>query len=88
MAGFFWIIIIKSIKPINDNEKTLDDLKKERPNEDIDNLITGRESDWKKQTGDLLKENLGKTKRVLDDLNSNDKPMKLLRRAKKNIRKL
>lgn len=71
----------KKIEPINDNEKTLEELKKERPEERIDNLIKGRESDWKNKTEHFLKENLGKSKRDLEDLNEANTPMLLLQRA-------
>lgn len=69
------------IEPINDNEKTLEILKQERPDENIDNLIKSRDADWKKKTENLLKENLYKTKRDLDDTNEANEPMVLLQRA-------
>ena len=52
------------IEPINDAEKTLEDLKQERPDENINNLIKGRDSDWAGKTESLLKENLYKTKGI------------------------
>jgi len=92
--GFFnhenlWNNFVKEyeekIEPINESEKTLEDLKQERPDENIDNLIRGRDADWKKQTENLLKENLNKTKRDLEDLNEANAPMELLQRAKNTL---
>jgi DNA-binding MarR family transcriptional regulator len=70
---------------INDNEKSLDGLKQERPDEDIDSLIKSRDSDWKITTENLLKKNLYKTKRDLEDANEANVPMELLQRAKKTL---
>jgi hypothetical protein len=66
---------------INDNEKSLDGLKQERPDEDIDSLIKSRDFDWKSATESLLKENLYKTKRYLEDTNEANEPIVLLQRA-------
>lgn len=75
----------EKIEPINDSEKTFEKLNQERPDENIDNLIKGRELDWKKETESLLKENLYKTKRDLEDENEANAPMELLHRAKKTL---
>jgi hypothetical protein len=92
--GFFnhknlWENFVKEyrekIEPINDNEKTLEELKQERPSENIDYLIEGRDSDWRNSAENFLKENLGKFKRDLDDENEANAPMELLQRAKKTL---
>lgn len=71
----------ETVEPINDYEKTLETLKQERPDENIDNLIKSRDIDWKEKTEGLLKENLYKTKRDLEDTNEANEPMVLLQRA-------
>jgi hypothetical protein len=76
----------EKVGTINDHEKTLEVLKEERPNENIDNLIKSRDSDWKSKTENLLKENLHKTKRDLEDANEENAPMELLQRAKKTLK--
>lgn len=75
----------EKIDTINNNEKTLEELKQERPEESTDNLIKSRDSDWKTKTEYLLKENLGKSKRGLEDLNEANVPMELLQRAKNTL---
>jgi hypothetical protein len=71
----------ETVEIINDNEKALEVLKQERPDENIDSLIKGRDSDWKNKAKDLLKENLYKTKRDLEDENEANEPLVLLQRA-------
>lgn len=75
----------EKIEPINESEKTLEFLKEKRPDEIIDNLIKSRDYDWKTKTEHLLKENLGKSKRDLEDLNEANVPMELLQRAKNTL---
>ncbi len=76
-----------NIESINDNEKSLDDWRAERPEEKIEKIIEAREADWKKQVGtpnskpSLLKENISKTSRDLADENESNAPMVLLQRA-------
>lgn len=67
--------------PINDAEKGLEVLRSERPDEDITDIIRSRDEDWKCQVVPKMKENLGKSKRKLDDDNESDSPMVLLQRA-------
>jgi hypothetical protein len=75
----------KEVEPINVSEKTLKELKEERPNETIDNIIKGRNSDWRSKTESLLKKGLGKSKRELADVSDANAPMELLQRAKKTL---
>jgi hypothetical protein len=73
------------ITPINDIEKSLNDLVQTRPNENINDIIRSRDTDWKKEVEPKLKENLGKYKRKLDDINQANAPMELLQRAKNTL---
>ena len=75
----------EQIDSINDDEKTLEDLKQERPEENIDSIIKSRDKDWKNKAEKLLKENLHKTKRYLEDANETNAPMELLQRAKSTL---
>lgn len=65
----------------NVNEKSLEDLRKEKPNINITDLIKARDNDWKSQIIDDLKENLGKSQRALQDKEKSDSPVELLSRA-------
>ena len=73
------------VEPINEDEKSLGNWIADRPNEDIDSVIQARDEDWKNKAEGKIKENLGKTKRELDDINEADEPMKLLLRAESTI---
>ena len=73
------------IEPINESEESLENWKKNRPNEDIETIIQARDEDWKKKIEKKIKENLGKTKRELDDINEANSPMELLQRAENTI---
>jgi hypothetical protein len=83
--GKFFDEYKNKIATINSSEKTLEVLKQERPDEDIDSLIKSRDFDWKNKTKSLLKQNLYKTKRDLEDANQANAPMELLQRAKKTL---
>ena len=77
----------EEIQPIIDGEKSLEDFRKERPDEDIENIIKARDNDWKNKVGrpkdkqSLMMGNLKRTKRDLDDQNESNSPMELLQRA-------
>lgn len=81
----------ETIQPLIDKEKSLNDLRKERPDEDIESIIKARDNDWKNKVGrpkdklSLMMGNLRKTKRDLDDENEADSPMELLQRAKSTL---
>jgi len=92
--GFFnhkrvWDEFVKryyeKIEPINDNEKSLKELRAERPSERLEDIIKGRDSDWKKAVEPSMKENIGRTKRDLDDQKEVNAPMELLERAKRTL---
>jgi hypothetical protein len=75
----------ETVEIINENEKSLEVLRQERQSEDINILIKSRDTDWKDKTENLLKKNLHKTKRDLEDANQANAPMELLQRAKKTL---
>ncbi|WP_345975660.1 hypothetical protein [Sulfurimonas sp. HSL3-7] len=73
------------IDPINDQEKSLEELRSERPGEEIEDIIRGRDSDWKSKVEPSMKENIGRTKRDLDDQKEANSPMELLERARRTL---
>ena len=73
------------IEVINDDEKSLENLREERPDEDIESIIKARDNDWKNLVKSPMKENIGRTKRDLDDQNKANAPMELLERAKRTL---
>lgn len=62
-------------------EKPIEELREENPKADLSKILSGRDEDWEKLVEDKLKENLGKAKSRLDDLNKSDQPMELLVKA-------
>lgn len=75
----------EKIEPINVEEKSLEDFKAERPNEKVESIIHARDTDWKNRVSAPMKENMGRTKRDLDDQNEANSPMELLQRAKRTL---
>lgn len=74
------------IDPIINEEKKIDELRFERPDEDIINIIRARDKTWKGQVTNEMKSNLGIHKRKLDDENESDSPIVLLQRALNSLR--
>ena len=75
----------EDIEPINDEEKSLDELRNERPDEDVEKIIKAREQDWVERVEPKLKENRGRARRELDDKAEANSPMKLLERAEDTL---
>jgi len=73
------------IEPINEQEKSLEELRSERPGEEIEDIIRGRDNDWKSKVEPSMKENIGRTKRDLEDQKEANSPMELLERAKRTL---
>ncbi len=78
----------EKLEPINENEKPLSDLMMERPEENIEDIIKARDKDWQKIAEPLLKENLGKCQRELEDIKDANQPIELLQRAKKTLEQI
>ncbi len=75
----------EEIDPINVEEPTLEHLRQGLKGEDIDNIIAARDKDWLGKVSDLMKRNIGLTKRSLEDHNEANSPAELLGRAKKTL---
>lgn len=74
------------IEPINDDERALEELRKERKGEDVDSTIAARDEDWSKKVKASMKKNMGLTGRFLEDYNESNSPGELLTRAKKTLK--
>ena len=75
----------ENVEPVNNEEKSLDDWRKKRPNEDVEKTIRAREKEWKERVESKLKENYGRTRRELDDQAEANSPMELLQRAENTL---
>jgi hypothetical protein len=70
-----------NIGKINDEEKTVDQVRQENPDKNLDELFRQRDKDWEEQVLPKIKENFGRSQRRLDDYNSKNAPLELLTRA-------
>jgi len=75
----------KEIDPFNDEELKLESLRQGAKGEKINNIIDARDKDWSGKVSELMKENIGRTKRSLEDHNEANSPVELLNRAKKTL---
>ena len=73
------------IKPINEDERTLEDWREEHKGEDVDKIILARNRDWLKKAENPMKKNIALTQRSLDDFNESNFPGELLSRAQKTL---
>ncbi|MGA2908683.1 MAG: hypothetical protein ABSE36_13350 [Terracidiphilus sp.] len=70
-----------SIDPITAKERSVDAIRKENPDGNLDELLKQRDKDWEAEVLPKLKENFGRSKRRLDDYNAKSAPLELLTRA-------
>ncbi len=70
-----------NVEEVINNEKSLDDLAQERPGESKEAISKARDYDFKDKVEAPLKENLGITTGLLEDLVGNGKPIALLKKA-------
>jgi hypothetical protein len=75
----------KSIEPITDSEKPINELREENPGKDLDELLRQRDKDWTELVLPKIKENFGQSERRLEDYNSKNAPLELLNRALKTL---
>lgn len=75
----------ESLDPITQSEKPVDQLRKENPDKDLDELLRQRDSDWADLVAPKILENFGKSERRLEDYNSKSAPLELLNRALKTL---
>ena len=73
------------IEPINEDERTLEELREEHKGEDVDKIILARDKDWSKKASGSMKKNMGLTERSLQDYNETNSPSELLTRAKNTL---
>ena len=70
-----------NVEPFTCEEKSVDDLRKENPDGNLDELLKQRDRDWETKVLPKIKENFGRSLRRLDDFNAKSAPLELLRRA-------
>ncbi len=75
----------KKIDPLNAAETPVQEYRNENPEADLSDLLLARDEEWKEQAEKVLKANLNKYQRVLEDVNEENAPMELLRRAKDTL---
>ncbi len=73
-------------RPIS--EKTVEKLREESPDEDLSKLTSSRDKDWRDKTDGLLKGNLNKHYKWLEDMNDADRPLVLATRALKALQSI
>lgn len=75
----------KNIDPFNETEVSIQELRESNPEGDLSDILRVRDLDWTNKTVGLLKGNLNKSLRTLDDANEENAPLELLRRAKDTL---
>jgi hypothetical protein len=70
-----------NVEPVTNAEKSVDGFRKENPDGNLDELLKQRDQDWEAKVLPKLKENFGRSQRRLEDFNSKNAPLELLRRA-------
>lgn len=76
-----------TIEEIED-EKSLQKMREENPTLNIVDLISARDSEFKRKIKDKLEENLTRTELELADQKSENEPLELMQRAKKTLEKV
>jgi len=71
----------KLINPLNESEKTIDEIKAENPDAPLSKLLKNRDDNWTLKSKGLMQGNLNKSIRVLEDANESNAPLKLIARA-------
>jgi hypothetical protein len=71
----------ENVEPITNSEKSIDAIRKENPDGNLDELLLQRDKDWEATVLPKIKENFGRSARRLDDFNSKTAPLELLKRA-------
>lgn len=71
----------ENIEPITNAEKSIDALRKENPDGNLDEILRQRDQDWEALVMPRIKENFGRSARRLEDFNAKSAPLELLKRA-------
>ena len=66
-------------------EKSVDEYIKNSSGNDISEILNSRDSEWTRKVSQLMKRNMGMSKRQLEDLQEADKPLELLIKVKKTL---
>lgn len=69
------------IEPITNAERNVDQVRRENPDGNLDELLRQRDKDWEATVLPKIKENFGHSERRLSDFNSKNAPLELLTRA-------
>jgi hypothetical protein len=69
------------INPLNQSEKTRDEIQEENPDVSLPKLLKQRDEIWATKAKGLMQGNLNKSIRVLEDANESNAPLKLISRA-------
>jgi len=69
------------INPINEREKSIDVIKEENPDAPLSKLLKNRDDQWTLKAEGLMKGNLNKRVRDVEDANDANAPVKLISRA-------
>lgn len=72
---------IRIIDPINNQEKSPDELREENPDAPLSKVLKLRDDSWTGKSKGLMQGNLNKTIRILEDANEANAPSKLISRA-------
>ena len=68
----------EKIESITNEEKSVDDYRKENPTRKLTSLLKSRDEAWAKQVDSGMKENYGKSYSALENLHNKSKPLTLL----------
>jgi hypothetical protein len=68
----------EKVESITNEEKSVDDYRKENPTRNLTSLLKSRDEAWAKQVDSGMKENYGKANSALENLHNKNKPLTLL----------
>lgn len=74
-----------NIDPINNSEKTIEDIVERNPEGDLSVVLKVRDEDWTEKSFGLMKGNLNKSLVKIDELKESNAPLKLLLRASSTL---
>lgn len=75
-----------TIEPISKDEPSIDDCKKQYENVPLDKVLEQRDKDWGEKVKPSIQENMGRSRRALEDFKSKNEPQELLTRALNSLR--
>lgn len=75
----------RKIDPLTNAESSVQEYRRQNPEGDLSDLLQVRDDEWTEQTEKVLRSNLNKYQRVLEDVNEENAPIELLQRAKDTL---